>query len=364
MRERGKAVESSTVALFSDSFSSYPPCRKHPSSSSVGICAYCLKDRLIKLVCSDCGEQRLSSCSCSDISSNRNSCSVEVGSVGRISFLIENDKAEVTAAEARHHSKLSFCSSSSATNSKPKCTEKVDAAAASVLLKRNSSSSVYEKRSFWKVGWLFRKKKEIDLNSSGRNSSGPGEEGEILAFDRLSLSGSRPNIGSTSESKQRLPNLKISGFVGSETGLGGGKEAGFIDLELGSSSKSKGGPSGLNCGSFTDSEGDFACMKGGSSSALERKSCGNLKGDLVEHESDFKVCDLSALQRNGFRSLRCGILEHETGSFEHLRRGFSLSNGSSCRITVNECEIRTGGKKGAKVWKWIFKNSKGRSVRK
>ena len=94
MKERGKAVEMFNNDLFDQDYStpSDLPCKKHPSSSSGGVCAYCLKDRLVSLVCSDCGEQRLSSCSCSEISSNRNSCTVEVGSVGRISFLIENEK--------------------------------------------------------------------------------------------------------------------------------------------------------------------------------------------------------------------------------------------------------------------------------
>jgi hypothetical protein len=104
MKERGKAVEAfnnNDMEYYSSS--SDLPCKKHPSSSSVGICAYCLKDRLIKLVCSDCGEQRLSSCSCSEmseISSNRNSCTVEVGSVGRVSFLIENERSEVSQSQS------------------------------------------------------------------------------------------------------------------------------------------------------------------------------------------------------------------------------------------------------------------------
>ncbi|KAL0463670.1 UNVERIFIED_CONTAM: hypothetical protein Slati_0254600 [Sesamum latifolium] len=98
MKERGKAVEAfnNDFSEFNFSAASEIPCKKHPSSSSVGICAYCLKDRLVKLVCSECGEQRLSSCSCSDVSSSyRNSCStMEVGSVGRVSFLIENEKID------------------------------------------------------------------------------------------------------------------------------------------------------------------------------------------------------------------------------------------------------------------------------
>ncbi|XWS28229.1 hypothetical protein CRYUN_Cryun25bG0048100 [Craigia yunnanensis] len=95
MKDRGKAVEVYSNDFFQDySISSDLPCKKHPESSSVGICAYCLKDRLVKLVCSDCGEPRLSSCSCSEISNPRTSCTVKVGSVGRISFLIENENKD------------------------------------------------------------------------------------------------------------------------------------------------------------------------------------------------------------------------------------------------------------------------------
>ncbi|MED6210140.1 hypothetical protein PIB30_061341 [Stylosanthes scabra] len=67
---------------YPSSTSSEFTCNKHPSSSSVGICAFCLKDRLLKLICSECGEQRLSSCSCSDeiSTSHSSSCTVDVGS--------------------------------------------------------------------------------------------------------------------------------------------------------------------------------------------------------------------------------------------------------------------------------------------
>ncbi|CAF1920063.1 unnamed protein product [Brassica napus] len=67
-------------------------CGKHPSVSTVGICPYCLNDRLVNLVCSGCGEQRLSSCSCSDISSNRTSnAAVDAEKVLRIASLIDEE---------------------------------------------------------------------------------------------------------------------------------------------------------------------------------------------------------------------------------------------------------------------------------
>ncbi|XP_068638624.1 uncharacterized protein [Aristolochia californica] len=155
MKDRGKAVE------ISDGFPSDPPCRKHPSSSSVGICAFCLKDRLIKLVCSDCGEPRLSSCSCSDIS-NRNSVSVDVGSVGPISFLIHNDKSD-----QRNSSSTKY------------------------PFKRSSSASASEKRnSFWHLGWFSKKKPELGVGILGRSSDVCDRRCEIWDFDHLGPSGS------------------------------------------------------------------------------------------------------------------------------------------------------------------------------
>ncbi|KAG9133531.1 hypothetical protein Leryth_019440 [Lithospermum erythrorhizon] len=111
------------------------PCKKHPYFSSVGICSYCLNDRLMNLVCSACGEQRFSSCSCSDISS---SCTGDIGSVGRISFLLENE------------------------NERKK----------EVVFRRSSSSCVEIKKSrngFWKIKRLFvRNKKEKGSEKDGK----------------------------------------------------------------------------------------------------------------------------------------------------------------------------------------------------
>lgn len=96
MRDRGKTLE-----MYGGEESGLC-CRKHPTQASGGICALCLKDKLSKLVCSDCGEQRPPSCSCSEAasSSSNNASSkdiskatgtVDVGSAGRISFLIESE---------------------------------------------------------------------------------------------------------------------------------------------------------------------------------------------------------------------------------------------------------------------------------
>ncbi|KAF8036276.1 hypothetical protein BT93_C2101 [Corymbia citriodora subsp. variegata] len=164
MKDRGKAVEAyrggdgGGDGFFADNYyssSSENPCRKHPGASSVGVCAHCLKDRLARLVCSECGEQRLSSsCSCSsDISSNRNSCTVEVGSVGRISFLLESDKSELLLSRQISTSSKPRVGGAEYSNNK---------AEEAMVFKRSSSSCVEMKRvhGIWRIGKLFRKKKD------------------------------------------------------------------------------------------------------------------------------------------------------------------------------------------------------------
>ncbi|KAK6931423.1 hypothetical protein RJ641_003216 [Dillenia turbinata] len=239
MKDRGKSVETTKSDYFFYSSSSDLPCKKHPSSSSVGICAFCLKDRLVKLVCSDCGEQRLSSCSCSEISSYQNSSSVEVGSVGRISFLIENERGD--------HKKEDIFS----------------------LLKRSSSASVEVKRQKFgllRIAKFLRRKKIGGFGNSAKSIDGFDEKSEIwvgvsrsrslcsfrglyndaveqgLASDFEKKSGfseaearlsgfSEGKRGSVSESENVLDqscfkNVKENHFNG------GDDESGFIDLKL------------------------------------------------------------------------------------------------------------------------------------
>ncbi|KAL8224332.1 hypothetical protein R6Q57_019807, partial [Mikania cordata] len=169
--EQKNAQHFSDFNYFASSSSSDFPCKKHPSRSSpVGICAYCLNEKLIELVCLDCGEQRMSSCSCSDLSSYRNSsCNMDVGSVGRLSFLIENEKG-IDGCEQ----KTLF------TDMKMKQSETED-----VLLLKRSSSCVFEvKKSnrFWKIGKLFKKKIEKE-GSKDRNRSGIDQKFEDCTTD-------------------------------------------------------------------------------------------------------------------------------------------------------------------------------------
>ncbi|PIN13421.1 hypothetical protein CDL12_13947 [Handroanthus impetiginosus] len=180
LRERGKDVE--TYTKFSDfNYSeSEIQCRRHPNPSPVGVCPRCLKERLMKLVCSEC-EQCLSLCSCSDDSSSlyRNSCSkMEIGSVGRISFLLENQKAGF-----RQHSMSNF-------------------------LRRSSSSCVEIKKNngFWNIKRLFRKKKHKGYVKDGEFDPNRGvfavKESDFCAMDESEFFDLKLDL--LSESKQDL----------------------------------------------------------------------------------------------------------------------------------------------------------------
>lgn len=323
------------------------PCKKHPTSSSVGICAYCLKDRLVKLVCSDCGEQRLSSCSCSEISPNRNSCTVEVGSVGRVSFLIENEKNETLIP-----------------NSKPKLQDKSEEEF--VILRRSSSNSVEIKRSrrFWRIGKLFRKKKEKDCGRSviggfdeksdtwiGDHGGGVSRSRSLCSFrnggvfgsedggDSI-LSGARSSISAARSSGVNggllLESGRRSGYSEAEprrSGFDGEKRDSFMEVD--------GGFYGVNRRVFSLRESDFKGMDESRFIDLKLDFSSESK---PEYLSSAKMGDaLSA-----FGSKRCGNFMGNDGDGD-------LSSGGSCRITVNDRGIKRG-RKSMKSWRWIFRH--------
>ncbi|KDP29324.1 hypothetical protein JCGZ_18245 [Jatropha curcas] len=366
MKERGKAVEiynnnSNSDMYFQDysTSSSDLPCKKHPSSSSVGICAYCLKDRLMNLVCSDCGEQRLSSCSCSEISSNRNSCTVDVGSVGRISFLIENDQ---------RNNEIS--------NSKPKIGEKTEEV--NFLLKRSSSSCVEIKRKsgFWRIGKLFSKKRE--KGSYERNSiSGFEERSDSLwVVDYMGVSRSRSLCSFRGGG---------GGFFGSEDGTFSGARSSISGAR---SSISAARNSGVNNGLIFDPE-----RKSGFSSETEPRKSGF---DSVLLDSDQKLDfsgfngantntrrvfslkegNFTTMEDSGFIDLKfdglsdsnsafgsmkgnsdfVAVQEQCGGSFGSFVGDGMFSNGGSCRITVSDRGIKRS-RKSFKSWRWIFRQN-------
>lgn len=380
MKERGKAVE----AAFNNDMEYYSsssdlPCKKHPSSSSVGICAYCLKDRLIKLVCSDCGEQRLSSCSCSEISSNRNSCTVEVGSVGRVSFLIENERSEPVS---QSHSKA-----------KEKAHEDV------VMLKRSSSSCVEIKRSkFWRIGRLFRKKREKGCERSSVGGGCDDQKSDLWLVDYMGVSRSRSlcSFRGTSGlfgSEDGGEHLVVSGARSSisaarSSGVNGGllldsgRRSGFSEAEprkSGFDSDKK--ESQLETERGTD---HLKGVKKGGLLELDAGSNGANRRVFSLKESDFNGMDESGFidlkldyssesSKPEFSAVKMGVVAdpeaavgsmrgsdfgaHECGvPFGNITGDGSFCNGGSCRITVSERGI-SRGRKSLKGWRWIFRHN-------
>ncbi|XP_027361949.1 uncharacterized protein LOC113869697 [Abrus precatorius] len=375
MKERNKGVEAYNNNEMDCYYStSELPCKKHPSSSSVGICAYCLKDRLVKLVCSDCGEQRLSSCSCSDemLSSHRNSCNVDVGSVGRVSFLIENEKNN----ENQVVQNLS---------SKAKLQDKEEEEEEVVVLRRSSSNCVEIKRhhhGFWRIVKLFRKKKEKDC---GRSVGGFDERTEMWMMDHGGVSRSRSLCsfrggglyGSEDGGDSVLSGARSSISAARSSGVNGGlmlesgrrsgyseaepRRSGFdgflFESENGNDLKGvkKGGPMegdggfyGVNRRVFSLRESDFKGM--------DESRFIDLKLDYSsESKPEFSAAKMGD-NLSAFGSIRGGnFMAHDGGgSYGGLVGDGVLANGGSCRITVNDRGIKRG-RKSMKGWRWIFR---------
>ncbi|KAK8627698.1 hypothetical protein V6N13_135302 [Hibiscus sabdariffa] len=290
MKERGKAVEvyDNNIDFFQDytTSSDVVPCRKHPQSSSSGVCAYCLKDRLINLVCSDCGEQRLSSCSCSEIATNpRNSCTGgEVGSVGRVSFLIENENKEqqVPSPKAKR--------SSSGNNTK---SEDV------FLLKRSNSSCVEikKKNGFWRIGRFFKKKRDKETHC-GKSVCEVDEKSDLWVVDYMGVSRSRS-----------LCSFRGGGFFGSEDG------SDLMNFSGARSSISAARSSGVNGGLLFDPE-----RKSGFSEAEPRRSgFDSERRDSTFIESD--IADIRGIRKSGVGG---GVMDVDGGFSGANRRMFSL----------------------------------------
>ncbi|KAK1419810.1 hypothetical protein QVD17_29168 [Tagetes erecta] len=283
-------------------------CWKHPSSSSsVGICAYCLNEKLIELVCSDCGEQRSSSCSCSDLCSYRNSsCTIDVGSVGsvgRISFLIENEKGD-----NGDEKKTLF------THMKLKQSETEDV----VLLKRSNSCVVEIKKNngFWKIGKLFKKKKEKE-GFTERIKGGFDQKSEGCAMD---VSRSR----------------SLSSYID-----------GNFDHEVNSIACSS-----AKMSDFSEYESRKSGFKGGSM---------DFKGGFRVKESDFsKIGD-----DDEFIDLKIDLCNKSKTEHPVLKKYDPPECGGigslSSRITVNDRGIKKVKSSHMKAWKWSFKHHSGKN---
>ncbi|KAK4763875.1 hypothetical protein SAY87_013313 [Trapa incisa] len=361
------------------------PCMKHPGASPVGICAFCLKDRLMKLVCSDCGENRLSSCSCSDeLSSNRNSCTVDVGSVGRVSFLIENEKGSTGERKSQNNPNSNTASKArgGAEGGGQSLLDRV------VLLKRSGSSCVEIKKSkgIWNIGRLFKKKQKglLDKNDSkseiwvaddgrkmGRGAAAVSRSWSLNSFrgfgvigskddGECSFSGARSSISGARASSVSgallLDLVKKNGFNEAEP-----RRSAFSEAEWTRSGLSESFPDGHEASAAAagnikpngrvfslkerdltdvDDEKGFIDLKFTSSS--KDKSC-----DLLRPDGGGKAAGLLASSKSAFGSTR-----RMNGSF----MGDGAYSSRSCRITVTEWEHKksSDSRRIFKGWRWAF----------
>ncbi|KAJ8760656.1 hypothetical protein K2173_015323 [Erythroxylum novogranatense] len=377
MKDRGKAVEVYTSEdLYDQDYSPAAdlPCKKHPSASSVGICPYCLKERLVNLVCSDCGEHRLSSCSCSEISSYRNSsCNVEISSVGRVSFLLENDQKNLLV---------------SGSNPKPKSERKEDDV---LLLKRSNSSCVEIKRKggLWRIVRLFKKKREKGcVNTVG----GFQDKSDMWVVDYTGVSRSRSlcsfrgggffgsEDGTFSGARSSISGARSSLSAARSSGVNGGllfdpdRKSGFSEPE-----PRKSGFDGHEKRDATLLEPDkldnifngantrrVFSLKEGNFSTVDDSGFIDLKFDFPsESNPDFSAIKLVSLSdtNSAFGSMRAGdtvAQDHCAGHVGSFPRDMFCANGRSCRNRIAVSDRRTKkSRKSFKSWRWIFRYSPG-----
>lgn len=302
------------------------PCKKHPasasSSSGGGICAYCLTDRLVQLVCPECGEQRLSSCSCSEeISSGQ-------GEVGRISFLLENDK-KVSKFEHKFEQKAPPNDHDFAPLKRSNSTCVVDV----------SSRRENPRSGFWKLGKLFRKKRgKKGIINNEENKSEIGGVSDCVGVSRSrSLCSFRGFYDSTEES---------GGFpVSSSAARASSVSANF---HIDSAKRS--------C--FSESEARISNFEYYDASFLgPNKNIFSLKeSEFISSSDDPAFIDLKLNEVDLRPELKRGGLGMSTKEFG-FRGGEEMfkNGGGSCRISVSERELRKC-KKAYKVWRWFFRH--------
>ncbi|KAM7270702.1 hypothetical protein ACFE04_029916 [Oxalis oulophora] len=330
--------------------SDFQICNKHPihQQTQIGICPYCLKDRLLTLICSDCGEQRLSSCSCSD---HRTSTSaVEIGDVGRVSFLLENDGSKKVDIFDNHERNPNF---SKNPNLNPN--------GVLLLNRSNSISSCVEikrRNGFWRIGRnLFRKRNFSKFGAktekNDNNWVGVGDGGgcvsrsrSLCSFrgggwwsedggdgDRMAFSGARSSISAARSSSVFDPERK-SGFSEAEP-----RRSGFDSDQRRDSTASAGGVTrrvfSLKESYFTNGDDNgFIDLKFDFSSSSETKPEVSKVGGLLSSDT---------FLNSGFGSTRRSEIEYGGGL-----NGYG---GGSCRFDNRGIKR---SRKSFKGWRWIF----------
>lgn len=335
------------------------PCNKHPGSSSSssagGICAYCLTDRLNQLVCPQCGEQRLPFCSCSNnkMFSNPDFSSSSAADVGRISFLLENDKNgdEISSSRSKVERK-SFSYNDEYAHLRRSNSISITA--------MNNIASRSETGKFWKIGKLFRKKRDKNSQSHSNNynnhqSSNNNEEN--YACNEVSRSRSvssfrgfydtdQENGGfAVSSSAARASSVSTGNFVidSAKRSCFSESEARISNFDYYDASNFM-GPNKNNI--FSLKETEFV--------SSEDQAFIDLKLHDMSLESSKVPPDLAAMRRSGL-----GLSTREygyRGGSDVLGHEMFKNGGGSCRISnVSERELRKC-RKSNKVWKWFFRH--------
>ncbi|WZZ14227.1 uncharacterized protein LOC106441853 [Brassica napus] len=333
MKDRGKRTATerrNDDASFYYSTPSDLSCRKHPSVSAVGICPYCLNDRLVNLVCSECGEQRLFSCSCSDVSPNPTSNFA--GNVVRISSFIDEE-----ATKQRK------------TTEKSRKTEEV------VVFKRSSSSCVeISKRKhhrFSNIGRFFRKinlinERALDYNDDGKKQSVlrsrslcsfRGGNGCFIGSeeDMSSYSGARSSFSAARS-------LSVNGGLGVFDTMTEHRKSNFSESEPLRRSCFEGRKSNFSETEYTRRENNYpqrsnyeaAASKSDSSAMSFTRRVLSVK-DGEEEEPGFIEIKFDS----SGQVVNDGVLEH--------------GGGGSCRLTTKDREV-SRSRRSFKGWKWLF----------
>ncbi|XP_021773686.1 putative uncharacterized protein DDB_G0282133 [Chenopodium quinoa] len=376
MRDRGKReVEAynnngGDYNFVGDNYFPEFPCKKHPNSasSSGGICAYCLTDRLAQLVCPQCGEQRLSSyCSCTFNTNNKfyssydtsSSSNTTAADVGRISFLLENDKNgdEISSSRSRIERR-------SASNhddfSHFRRSNSISTTAVNNNNHNNHHGSRSETGKFWKIGRLFRKKRDKNsqiISNNNQNSHNNEENYECNGVSRsrslCSFRGfydtDQENGGfAVSSSAARASSVSTGNFV-----LDSAKRSCFSESEARISNFDY-----CDASNFVGTnKSNIFSLKESEFVNSEDHAFIDLKLHDMSSESSKMPPDLAALRRSGL-----GLSTKEFGfrggggGGDGLGHEMFRNGEGSCRISsVSERELRKC-RKSYKVWKWFFRH--------
>lgn len=319
-------------------------CKNHPISNPIGICPFCLREKLNCLVCSLCGEQKFL-CFCSD--SKRNSSSSDVGSVGRISFLIENEKQRPIFEKSE--------------TGKENKKQRPNSRTPQIGIQSDQDRGDGPRKSgFWRIVRMFRKKRE--KGCSGRNS-GFDERSEMWVLDQSGVSRSR-SLCSFRESTSdfTFSSAKISDFTSSSE-----RVSNFSEVEQRKSSFQNRGLrecdfANMDESAFIDLKLDLEKDEIKSKSDFGNRGLRSKAGDLRRTSCEnrglrSKTGDLGNIDKSGFIDMKLDLATRDSIS-DFGKRGIRDLRGGSCRVTERD---RTGEfkreKKGMKVWRWILKHN-------